>query len=177
MRVSRHPVRNVPRSGYTLVELMIAVGLSAILMAALYKSMDIYLSLQLDSHEEISRQQVARAVLRQMTRDIQSVVFTKQEALPEEEEEVTDILGIGITGSGTSGLSGTAPQGWVAAVRPAAAAAATCRIWTATPMGRPPLIRKLYPRLTPVVLWERVPICSCSLVGRTAIWPMYRPRS
>ena len=69
-----------PRSGYTLLELMIAVGLSAILMASLYKAMDIYLSLQLDSHEEISRQQVARAVLRQLTRDIQSVVFTKQEA-------------------------------------------------------------------------------------------------
>jgi len=91
------------------MELMIAVGLSAILMAALYKAMDIYLSLQLDSHEEISRQQVARAVLRQITRDIQSVVFTKQEVLPEEEE--TDILGIGITGSGTSGLSGEGTSG------------------------------------------------------------------
>ena len=98
-----------PRSGYTLLELMIAVGLSAILMASLYKAMDIYLSLQLDSHEEISRQQVARAVLRQLTRDIQSVVFTKQEALPEEEE--TDILGLGLSGGGTSGLSGDGMSG------------------------------------------------------------------
>lgn len=109
MRISRRRVCTGSRSGYTLVELMIAVGLSAILMAALYKAMDIYLSLQLDSHEEISRQQVARAVLRQITRDIQSVVFTKQEVLPEEEE--TDILGIGITGSGTSGLSGEGTSG------------------------------------------------------------------
>lgn len=98
-----------PRSGYTLLELMIAVGLSAILMASLYKAMDIYLSLQLDSHEEISRQQVARAVLRQLTRDIQSVVFTKQEALPDEEE--TDILGLGLSGAGTSGLSGNGMSG------------------------------------------------------------------
>lgn len=109
MRISRRRVCTASRSGYTLMELMIAVGLSAILMAALYKAMDIYLSLQLDSHEEISRQQVARAVLRQITRDIQSVVFTKQEVLPEEEE--TDILGIGITGSGTSGLSGEGTSG------------------------------------------------------------------
>jgi len=109
VRISRRRVCTGSRSGYTLVELMIAVGLSAILMAALYKAMDIYLSLQLDSHEEISRQQVARAVLRQITRDIQSVVFTKQEVLPEEEE--TDILGIGITGSGTSGLSGEGTSG------------------------------------------------------------------
>ncbi len=110
MRVSRRHVSTAARSAYTLLELMIAVGLSAILMAALYKAMDIYLALQLDSHEEISRQQVARAVLRQMTRDIQSVVFTKQEVLPEE-EEVTDILGIGITRSGTSGLSGDGTSG------------------------------------------------------------------
>jgi prepilin-type N-terminal cleavage/methylation domain-containing protein len=110
VRVSRRHVSTAARSAYTLLELMIAVGLSAILMAALYKAMDIYLALQLDSHEEISRQQVARAVLRQMTRDIQSVVFTKQEVLPEE-EEVTDILGIGITRSGTSGLSGDGTSG------------------------------------------------------------------
>lgn len=103
------PAPASPRSGYTLLELMIAVGLSAILMASLYKAMDIYLGLQLDSHEEIARQQVARAVLRQLTRDIQSVVFTKQEALPEEEE--TDILGIGLSGAGTSGLSGDGMSG------------------------------------------------------------------
>jgi prepilin-type N-terminal cleavage/methylation domain-containing protein len=102
------------RSGYTLLELMIAVGLSAILMASLYKAMDIYLSLQLDSHEEISRQQVARAVLRQMTRDIQSVVFTKQEALPEEDEDIfsmSDSGSSGLSGAGTSGLSGNGMSG------------------------------------------------------------------
>ncbi|MFM7059258.1 MAG: type II secretion system protein GspJ [Planctomycetota bacterium] len=109
MNGPRQHARPPIRSGYTLLELMIAVGLSAILMAALYKATDIYLSLQLDSHEEISRQQVARALLRQMTRDIQSVVFTKQEALPEEDE--TDVLGQGLSGAGTSGLSGNGLSG------------------------------------------------------------------
>ena len=98
------------RSGYTLFELMIAVGLTTLLMAALYQAMDIYFNLQLDSHEEITRQQVARSILRQMTRDIQSVVFSKQDVLPEEEEpEVMDLLSTGIsTGTGSSTGSSSA---------------------------------------------------------------------
>lgn len=80
------------RRGFTLFEVLIAVGLTSILMAALYSAMDIYFGLQLDSHEEIERHQIARAVLRQMTRDIQSVSFTEQELLEEEETEETDEL-------------------------------------------------------------------------------------
>ncbi len=82
----------VGRRGFTLFEVLIAVGLTSILMAALYSAMDIYFGLQLDSHEEIERHQIARAVLRQMTRDIQSVSFTEQELLEEEETEETDEL-------------------------------------------------------------------------------------
>ncbi|MEY4186365.1 MAG: hypothetical protein RIT02_1399 [Planctomycetota bacterium] len=99
----------VRRTGFTLFELLIAVGLTSLLMAALYSAMSTYFELQLDSHEEIARQQVARAVLRQMTRDIQSVVFAKQEVLPEDEEGSTG--GSGSSGSGTSGLSGGGTSG------------------------------------------------------------------
>ena len=99
----------VRRTGFTLFELLIAVGLTSLLMAALYSAMSTYFELQLDSHEEIARQQVARAVLRQMTRDIQSVVFAKQEVLPEDEEGSTS--GSGSSGSGTSGLSGGGTSG------------------------------------------------------------------
>lgn len=80
------------RSGYTLLELMIAVGLTSLLMSALYSAMKIYFDLQLDSHEEIERQQVARALLRQITRDIQSVVFVKQSAVEEEEDTASTEL-------------------------------------------------------------------------------------
>ncbi len=90
------PLTSLPavagQRGFTLFEVLIAVGLTSILMAALYSAMDIYFGLQLDSHEEIERQQVARAVLRQITRDIQSVSFTEQELLEEEATEETDEL-------------------------------------------------------------------------------------
>lgn len=84
-----HGLQHSSRAGFTLLELMIAVGLTGLLMTALYSAMKIYFDLQLDSHEEIERQQVARALLRQITRDIQSVVFVKQTAVEEEEETTT----------------------------------------------------------------------------------------
>ncbi len=104
-------------AGFTLFELLIAVGLTSLLMAALYSAMSTYFELQLDSHEEIARQQVARAVLRQMTRDIQSIVFAKQEVLSEDEESSGSSSGLngsgtsGLSGSGTSGLSGAGTSG------------------------------------------------------------------
>ncbi len=57
------------RAAYTMLELMIAVGLTSLLMIALFAAMQQYFSLQLDSNEEITRQQIARSLLRQMTRD------------------------------------------------------------------------------------------------------------
>lgn len=75
------------RSAFTLLELLLAVGLTSILMVSLFSALSISFDLQLDSHEEITRQQIARSLLRQMTRDIQSVVFVKKTLMDEEEEE------------------------------------------------------------------------------------------
>jgi type II secretory pathway component PulJ len=86
---SRRPWRRIAnprRAGYTMLELMIAVGLTSLLMIALFAAMQQYFSLQLDSNEEITRQQIARSLLRQMTRDIQSVVFVKKLANDETPE-------------------------------------------------------------------------------------------
>lgn len=90
------------RSGFTLLELLIAIGLTSILMVSLFAAMDIYFKLQLDSHEEILRQQISRTLLRQMTRDIQSVVFVRKQTLDK---------GTGISASGTSTGGGTSPAG------------------------------------------------------------------
>ncbi len=83
--------------GFTLLELLIAIGLTSILMVALFAAMDIYVKLQLDSHEEITRQQISRTLLRQMTRDIQSVVFAKKKTVDDDSAK---------SGSSTSSSSG-----------------------------------------------------------------------
>ena len=89
------------RAGFTLLELLIAIGLTSSLMVALFSAMDIYFKLQLDSQEEITRQQISRALLRQMTRDIQSVVFVKKQAVDDEETAPTS-PGTGSAASGGS---------------------------------------------------------------------------
>ena len=63
------------RSGFTLLELILAVGLTSVLMAAVYGAMSAYWNLALDSHKEITRTQIARSLMKQLSRDIQSCTF------------------------------------------------------------------------------------------------------
>ncbi len=77
------------RRGFTLMEMLIAIGMMTLLMAALYSAMSIYFNLATDSHEEIERVQIARTLLRQFSRDIQSVVFEEQETTDDESAETS----------------------------------------------------------------------------------------
>jgi type II secretory pathway pseudopilin PulG len=95
------------RAAYTMLELMIAVGLTSLLMIALFAALQQYFSLQLDSNEEITRQQIARSLLRQMTRDIQSVVFVKKLANDEKSGTSTSVSEGGSSTSSSSGSSGS----------------------------------------------------------------------
>lgn len=103
-RIEKIQIPRSHRAAYTMLELMIAVGLTSLLMIALFAAMQQYFSLQLDSNEEITRQQIARSLLRQMTRDIQSVVFVKKLANDEKSGTSTSVSE-GSSSSSTSGSS------------------------------------------------------------------------
>lgn len=75
------------RHAFTLMEALISMGLMTMIMAGLYAAMTIYLNLQTNSHEEVARTQIARTLLRQITRDIQSTVFVKEETAEEESDD------------------------------------------------------------------------------------------
>jgi type II secretory pathway pseudopilin PulG len=95
------------RSGFTILELLIAVGLTSILMMALFSAMSIYFDLQLDSHEEITREQIARTLFRQMSRDIQSVVFVKKKLV----DDGTSGTSTSQSGSESSSSTGSSSSG------------------------------------------------------------------
>ena len=99
------------RAAYTMLELMIAVGLTSLLMIALFAALQQYFSLQLDSNEEITRQQIARSLLRQMTRDIQSVVFVKKLANDETSGTSTSVSERSSSTSSSGGSSGSSVSG------------------------------------------------------------------
>lgn len=104
-RRSRRLSADVRRTAYTMLELLIAVGLTSLLMIALFAALQQYFSLQLDSNEEITRQQIARSLLRQMTRDIQSVVFVKKLANDETSGTSTSVSEGSSSASSSDGSS------------------------------------------------------------------------
>lgn len=74
----QHRASGSPRSGFTLLELILAVSLTSILMAAIYGAMSAYWNLAMDSHEEIEQTRIAHALLKRLARDIQSCTFAEQ---------------------------------------------------------------------------------------------------
>ena len=75
------------RRGFTIIEVLLAVGLTSLLMAAMYSAMNIYWVTAADSYDEIERVQVSRSLLRFIARDIKSVTFVEQDTMDSDEEE------------------------------------------------------------------------------------------
>ncbi len=123
MRTRRRPETNVQNAGtsrdrrstqdssaFTLLEVILAIGLTTLLMGALYTAMNIYWTMAMESYDEIQRAQIARALLRDIARDIQSCTFVEQqttESDSDEEDEDTVADAESALGSYTNGLFGT----------------------------------------------------------------------
>jgi len=106
--MKRH-VRTRRLSGFTIIEVLVALALSSLLMAALYSSMSVYWNTANESYDEIERNQIARALLRQMARDIKSCSFAEQDLMEgDPEESDTDTVDTDTAmASYTNGLFGT----------------------------------------------------------------------
>ena len=97
MRTRRSHIRN-SRSGFTLVELLIAMALTLTLMGMLYTAMDLHYRFSTMGQIEVERSQIARSLLTEMAADIRSAVYRPEE-IPEdepsedeaEEEEVVEV--------------------------------------------------------------------------------------
>src|SRR5581483_2098940 len=66
--------------GITLLEVLLASALSLVLIAAVYAALDQSWRLMFSGKVEMERNQIARAVLRQMELDIRAVMFQEQTA-------------------------------------------------------------------------------------------------
>ncbi len=92
-RVLRQGAVNIKHArrlaGFTLLEVLLALGLTTILMAAVYASLDMYWQMSSAGRDQVEQSQLARAVLRTMSADIRSVVM-QQESLESSSEESPD---------------------------------------------------------------------------------------
>lgn len=78
-RQSHSSVGALLRGGFTLLEVLLALGLSLVLLAAVYGALDLYWSYSMAGQVEAERSQLARAILQKMAIDIRSVMYQTQE--------------------------------------------------------------------------------------------------
>ncbi|MEO2049302.1 MAG: hypothetical protein ABGX16_22320 [Pirellulales bacterium] len=74
------------QSGFTLIEILLAAGLSLVLMVAVLSAVTIYRDVSVAGRERVEQAQLARAIFRRMELDIRST-SPLQEAIEEETEE------------------------------------------------------------------------------------------
>ncbi|QDV53134.1 prepilin-type N-terminal cleavage/methylation domain-containing protein [Gimesia fumaroli] len=71
-------------AGFTMLEVILAIGLTSLLLAAIYSALDLYWKYTTIGHQQVERAQIARAVFQKITHDLHSVTYQQQ--ITEEEE-------------------------------------------------------------------------------------------
>ncbi len=88
MKHSTHGACRKSPSGFTLIEVLVAVAMALLLMTAVYSAIDMHWRYKSAGQMELQRGQVARAVYAQLSIDIRSVQFAAPD--PEEAAELED---------------------------------------------------------------------------------------
>ena len=77
-----------PASGFTLLEVLVALTLSVILLSAVYSALDLHYKYSAAGRADVERSQLARALLSKIASDIRCVVYRESEE--EDEGEGTE---------------------------------------------------------------------------------------
>lgn len=78
---------SISRSGFTLLEILIALGLMLLLVAAISQAMNTYIGLSTLGREEAEQAQIGRALLQQISKDVRSISWSP---IPEEDLALDD---------------------------------------------------------------------------------------
>ncbi len=104
---------SAPR-GFTLLELLLSLGLTVVLLGVVFTALDLHWRFTLTGHEEVARGQIARAVFTRMAADIRSVVY-RPESQSSTSESSTDSTSTDTQSDSTSttdtNTTGTAATG------------------------------------------------------------------
>lgn len=91
MKQSDDHLRTVPqRQGFTLLEVVIALGIGLILLGGIYSAIEIYMRITITGQDQVARAQIIRAIFNRMSVDAASVVFSVPEEETEDEESLED---------------------------------------------------------------------------------------
>lgn len=85
------------RPGFTLLEIVLALGLTVLLMAAVYSALDMHWRYTVAGHDEFEKNQLARALLQKLSRDVRSIVFREPEIVSDDDSPEAGANGQGQT--------------------------------------------------------------------------------
>jgi len=113
--------------GFTLLEVLIALGLSVVLISAVYGAVEMYYRYQNAGRAEIRGQQLLRSITRLMARDISCLVQPPPEpqTAPASTGQAAGTQNSGSTTSGPSGSSGSASSNSTGAASSATSSSGT----------------------------------------------------
>ena len=98
-------------SGFTLIEVLIALALTVVLLSAVYGALDLYFAYSTAGRNEIAATQLRRALCRRIARDLESVVMQfpeKETAQGQAADEGTSALSS--SAESTSGKAFSSPS-------------------------------------------------------------------
>lgn len=72
-------------SGFTLLEVILAIGLTSLLLAAIYAALDLYWKYTTLGHRQVEQAQIARAVFQKISHDLHCVTYRLETAETETE--------------------------------------------------------------------------------------------
>src|SRR5687767_7731294 len=73
-------MQRAPRTAFTLVEILVALGLTLLLVSAVYMALDLHYQMSTAGRGAATKAQLERAILQRMEADLRSVVFQLPEA-------------------------------------------------------------------------------------------------
>ena len=106
--VSRCEQARASRSAFTLLETMLALGLSAMLLAAIYAAIDQSWKLTSSGHEEMERAQLARSLIHRFELDVRAITYVPP---PPVDDSATSDTTTSSSPSGSSGSSSIGSSG------------------------------------------------------------------
>ena len=87
MRARRQtPAPTDPRRGFSLLEVIVAVSLMTLLLAAVFSAMDLYTKITTNGMDEMKEDRITRAIVNSITSDLRSIVFRIEEESTDETE-------------------------------------------------------------------------------------------
>ena len=85
IQTALHKRNSARTSGFTMLEVILAIGLTGLLLAAIYSALDLYWKYTTLGQQQVERAQIARAVFQKISQDLHSVTYMQETAVEEEE--------------------------------------------------------------------------------------------